>query len=269
VVYSINGWWVFTGICVIYLFFNWWLQTQVFTDQVYYYSLGGRVSAEKLAAFLDAQHRMSFLSYVLVPVTLVIRMTLIAFCLLTGLLLTSQKLSFKAIFRIVLFAESAFAAGVLLKLLLLAFSKDIESFTQFETFAPLSLYSLQAPHPSLPGCHTRCKRLIFSRRLTVFYWPPACVIFFTTLLKHDRHDCGVACLTVQVLVLLGPWDSCSIIHGFEGSIILGQRSVMLAHAQNESNYVDTIRGIYTVKVMNRESLFSGIAASFFYHYKHR
>jgi hypothetical protein len=140
--YSINSWWVFAGICFIYLFFNWWLQTRVLTDEVYYYSLGSRVSAEKLATFLDAQHHLSFLSYVLLPVSLVIRMTLVAFCLLTGLLLTSQKISFKSIFKIVLFAESAFAAGVLLKLLLLAFSKDIESLRQFETFAPLSLYSL-------------------------------------------------------------------------------------------------------------------------------
>jgi len=143
--YAINGWWVFAGMCFIYLFFNWYLQTQVLTDQVYYYSLGGRVSTEKLAAFLDAQHHVSFLSYVLVPVTLVIRMTLVSFCILTGLLLTSEKLSFKAIFKIVLFAETAFAAGVLLKLLLLAFSKDIESLSQFETFAPLSLYSLCNP----------------------------------------------------------------------------------------------------------------------------
>ena len=143
--YAINGWWVFAGMCLIYLFFNWYLQTQVLTDQVYYYSLGGRVSAEKLTAFLDAQHHVSFLSYVLVPVMLVIRMTLVSFCILTGLLLTSRKLSFKAIFKIVLFAESAFAAGVLLKLLLLAFSKDIESLSQFETFAPMSLFSLCNP----------------------------------------------------------------------------------------------------------------------------
>lgn len=55
----------------------------------------------------------------------------------------------------------------------------------------------------------------------------------------------------------------AIVRRFEGDIILGQRSVMLAHAQNESNYVDTIRGVHTVKVMNRESLFTGIAANFF------
>ncbi|HVU58468.1 MAG TPA: peptidase domain-containing ABC transporter [Puia sp.] len=54
-----------------------------------------------------------------------------------------------------------------------------------------------------------------------------------------------------------------IVKYFEKDIVLGQRSVMLAHAHNESNYVDTIRGIHTVKVMNRESLFTGIAANFF------
>ena len=54
-----------------------------------------------------------------------------------------------------------------------------------------------------------------------------------------------------------------IVRYFEGDIILGQRSVMIAHAQNESNYVDTIRGVHTIKVMNKESLFSGIAAKFF------
>jgi len=148
--YSTNGWWVFSGVCFIYLFFNWYLQTQVLTDQVYYYSLGGRVSAEKLTAFLDGQHRMSFLGYIVAPVVLLIRMTLVSFCLLTGLLLTSQKLSFKTIFTIVLFAESAFAAGILLKLLLLAFSKDVESLAQFETFAPLSLYSL-TNHSAIPA----------------------------------------------------------------------------------------------------------------------
>lgn len=55
----------------------------------------------------------------------------------------------------------------------------------------------------------------------------------------------------------------AIVRRFEGDIILGQRSVMLAHAHNESNYVDTIRGVHTVKVMNRETLFTGIAANFF------
>jgi ATP-binding cassette subfamily B protein len=38
---------------------------------------------------------------------------------------------------------------------------------------------------------------------------------------------------------------------------------MATHARNESNYVDTIRGISTIKVMNRQPLFISTAAGFF------
>lgn len=140
--YSTNPWLVFGGFSFIYLFFNWYLQTQVLTDQVYAYTLNGQVNPDKLAAFLEGQHRMVFLSYIMVPITLLVKMTLVTICLLAGLLLTSQKLPVRKIFRIVLFAESAFAAGTLFRLLLLAFSHNVESLGQYMSFAPLSLYSL-------------------------------------------------------------------------------------------------------------------------------
>ena len=54
-----------------------------------------------------------------------------------------------------------------------------------------------------------------------------------------------------------------IVKYFERDILLGQRSVMIAHARNESNYVDSIRGIHTIKVMNRENLFAGVARDIF------
>ncbi|MHA4807089.1 hypothetical protein ACX0G9_03235 [Flavitalea flava] len=141
-IYAINTWLVFSGICFIYLFYNWYLQSQVLTDEVYYNSLGGRVGAEKLSAFLSFQHSMGFLSYLMVPMILLVKMTLVSFCLLTGLLLTSRKLPFNVIFKIVVFAEAAFAASTLLKLLLLAFSTQVESLAQFQAFAPLSVFSL-------------------------------------------------------------------------------------------------------------------------------
>jgi hypothetical protein len=139
--YALSDWWVFTGICFIYLFFNWWLQTEVFTDQVYSYSLGGQIGADKLSAFLDSQHRMSLLGYLLIPVALLLKIMLVSFCVLTGLLLTARKLPFRTLFKIVLFAESAFAASTLLRLLLLTLSHNIESLSEFQAFAPLSLFS--------------------------------------------------------------------------------------------------------------------------------
>lgn len=140
--YTTNPWLVFGIYCLVYLFFNWYLQKHVLTDQVYTYSLGGSVNPDKLAAFLQGQHRMEFLSYVFVPLMIVIKMFLVAFCLMAGLLLTSQKLAFSSVFKIVLFAESAFVASTLFRLLVLAFSHSVESLGQYMAFAPLSLFSL-------------------------------------------------------------------------------------------------------------------------------
>jgi len=140
--YATNAWMVFGSFCFIYLFFNWYLQSEVLTDKVYTYTLAGQVNPDKLAAFLEGQHRMVVVSYLMVPVAILLKMTLVTLCLLAGLVLTSRKLPLRQIFRIVLFAESAFVAGTLIRLLLLAFSHKVETLGQYMSFAPLSLYSL-------------------------------------------------------------------------------------------------------------------------------
>lgn len=43
---------------------------------------------------------------------------------------------------------------------------------------------------------------------------------------------------------------------FNDSILDGQKLVMVAHAANESNYVDTIQGVATIKIANKEPFFS-------------
>ncbi|SMO69199.1 peptidase domain-containing ABC transporter [Gracilimonas mengyeensis] len=45
---------------------------------------------------------------------------------------------------------------------------------------------------------------------------------------------------------------------FHDSILDGQKKVMAAHSANESNYVDTIQGIATIKTGNRQSFFSNL-----------
>ncbi len=140
-VYTTSAWLVFGVICFVAVFFNWYLQKQVLTDQVYTYSLGDQVNPDKLTAFLQGQHRMELLSYLLIPVVLLTKMVLVSLCLFTGLLLTSQKVSFSILFRIVLFAETAFVASTLLRLLLLAFFHNVESLGQYMAFAPLSLFN--------------------------------------------------------------------------------------------------------------------------------
>lgn len=45
---------------------------------------------------------------------------------------------------------------------------------------------------------------------------------------------------------------------YNDSILQGQKAVMKAHSLNESNYVDTIQGIATIKTGNREPFFSNV-----------
>jgi hypothetical protein len=141
-VHVVNPWIVFGISCFVYLFFNWYLQTQVLTDSVYTFTFGAQVNPDKLNAFIDGQHRTSLLSYLFVPVMLLFKMSLVSLCIYAGLVLTSQTILFPQVFRIVVIAESATVAGTLVKLLLLAFSHPVESLGQYLAFAPLSLYSL-------------------------------------------------------------------------------------------------------------------------------
>lgn len=67
---------------------------------------------------------------------------------------------------------------------------------------------------------------------------------------------ALGCL-VMIPVVFG------IVKYYEGDVIRGQKEVMITHARNESNYVDSIRGIHTIKAMNRQPLFASSAASFF------
>ena len=85
-----------------------------------------------------------------------------------------------------------------------------------------------------------------------------CLVLTATLflLFVYSWQIGVLCL-LMLPVIFG------IVKYFERWIIREQRSVMIAQARNESNYVDSIRGIHTIKVMNRESLFAGIAKDIF------
>ncbi len=55
----------------------------------------------------------------------------------------------------------------------------------------------------------------------------------------------------------------ALVKYFERDIIAQQRAVMITHAHNESNYVDSLRGIHTIKVMNKEKLFVSAARMIF------
>ncbi|HEY0611209.1 MAG TPA: peptidase domain-containing ABC transporter [Chitinophaga sp.] len=67
---------------------------------------------------------------------------------------------------------------------------------------------------------------------------------------------GLGCLVIIPAIFM-------IVRRFEDDIIQGQKAVMATHAVNESNYVDSIKGIGTIKAMGKQPFFSNIAVGLF------
>lgn len=58
-----------------------------------------------------------------------------------------------------------------------------------------------------------------------------------------------------------------IVYKFHDKIVKGQQNVMAAYAQNESNYVDTIQGVETIKINNKEEVFTRITKTIYSHFQ--
>lgn len=57
------------------------------------------------------------------------------------------------------------------------------------------------------------------------------------------------------------------VYFFHDRIVENQRQVMSAYSRNESNYVDTIQGIGTIKAANREPFFAGVTKHIYNHFQ--
>jgi hypothetical protein len=146
-IYDINGWFIFSGICLVYLFSTYYLQQHVLTEAVYYNSLSA-LDEHEIEEIYHTKERAGILGYMMVPVTTTVKILFASFCIYTGLLLTGNSTEFRKIFRIALFAEFAFVVATLVRLIALAFFTDMENFDQLRSFAPLSLYSLIGSAPA-------------------------------------------------------------------------------------------------------------------------
>lgn len=60
-----------------------------------------------------------------------------------------------------------------------------------------------------------------------------------------------------------------IVWYYHPKIIIGQREVMQSYAQNESNYIDTIKGINAIKSSNTQNIFTTLTLGIFANYKNK
>ena len=93
-----SGWTGFALAVAAGLVNIWIVQEYVLTEAVYYNTLGERMAAERIGEMLSAQDRWQWVSYVLVPVLLLMQGFLVSLCILAGAVALYWKLPFRRLF---------------------------------------------------------------------------------------------------------------------------------------------------------------------------
>jgi hypothetical protein len=138
--FSILGWLMFflavaAGALNIYL-----LQEFILTDEVYHNTLGERLAYDRIERMLDGQQRYVWIAYAFIPLSVLLQVFAISVCLMTGVVLSFSKLTFKQVFRVTLTMVGVVSILRLIPILVLL----IQGVTVMDDLLTSDYYSLLA-----------------------------------------------------------------------------------------------------------------------------
>jgi hypothetical protein len=126
-------------------FIIFWLSGKILINEtVYYNSFSEQLTWERAMKLFESMNRLAWVNYVVAPILLIIKFTLISIVLYTGLFFLDlhYKISFGVIFRIVIASEIVFVLAGLVKFLWFYLFAGNYDLTDMSFFYPLSLINL-------------------------------------------------------------------------------------------------------------------------------
>ncbi len=109
--YDQSAWGMYLVTCLLYVLILLVQESYILTDAVYFNSLGEQLTTERIAQWLEAQHRWAWISYAMIPLSVALQVLLITICLNIGSVLLDYPVSFRVLFGMVTKAVSVFAVG--------------------------------------------------------------------------------------------------------------------------------------------------------------
>ena len=134
--------WIVFGVVVVALTVQaeYW-NTHVLTDQVYYQTFAGQLPTEQIDRLLRLRRGYAWLSYVFIPLSVIVQVGFTSLCLLVGAVLAEYGLPFAKAFKIALVAEVVLVAEAYAKTAWMA-ATHVQTVADAAVFTPLSLLSL-------------------------------------------------------------------------------------------------------------------------------
>jgi len=142
--YRLNKYYLFTTIVLANMLIIWLSKSTLVSEVVFYNTFSEQLSYNRSMELFEGLKRYSWIGYAAMPVTLLIKFTLVSIVLYTGIFLCDlhDRISFRKVFGVVVASEIVFLIASLIKFLWFSFFAGNYDLNDMSFFYPLSLSNL-------------------------------------------------------------------------------------------------------------------------------
>ena len=142
--YNIRKWSLFTGIIILNIIVIWVSKTIIINETIFYNTYSEQLTIDRALLLFENLKKFSWISYILLPIMLFIKFTLVSIVIYTGVFFYNlhYKLTFSTIFKIVVASELIFIFAGFIKFLWFYLFAGNYDLNDIGFFYPLSLINL-------------------------------------------------------------------------------------------------------------------------------
>ena len=138
---QISYWGYFICLCLVLALIMVIEKNIIVSDTLYFEALSETLAYERIQEMLSFQKDIVWMSYVMIPIIVTLKVFLVSICLLTGFTLNRQKVSFKHTFQMILLLEAVWLAPAIIKTTYFLIAKNY-TLEMLGNFYPHSLLAL-------------------------------------------------------------------------------------------------------------------------------
>lgn len=195
------NWQIFTYLAIINFLMAFLASEFIFTREFYYTLFSDQMELSRIDKHVDIVSRFSFWSLLVLPFFLFIRYTAIAFIVQIPLLIRYIEISFKYLFRWIMFASVTLILGQGVHFLNIYFTNEKEISTSLYKIQPFSLATLINPEEYAANA------IVILNQFNLFdmLW---CLVIYIGLLKTGKikkRDAFLLVICVWTFLLVLQW----------------------------------------------------------------
>jgi hypothetical protein len=196
-----SNWHIFSCLAIINFLIAFLAREIIFTREFYYTLFSDQMELARIDKYVDVINRFSFWSLMIVPLILFIRYAAVAFIIQLPLLIRYIEISFKYLFRWVMYASVTLTVGQAVHFLKIYFSMKKDMTSSLFKIQPLSLATFVDPE----GYSSNALAILNQFNIFDMVWGIVLYIGLLKTGKIKKLDAFLLVLSVWIFLLLVQW----------------------------------------------------------------